>query len=62
MPILVNRGWVPRSWRDKSVKILKEDEQEHPTNMESESTTRQESSSWWRLWSKKADITEKVCV
>ncbi|KAL4571770.1 hypothetical protein LXL04_018535 [Taraxacum kok-saghyz] len=57
-PILVNRGWVPRSWRDKSIKIQQKDE--HPTNVESTATQENESSSWWRLWSKKTNITEKV--
>ncbi|KAI3782713.1 hypothetical protein L2E82_12767 [Cichorium intybus] len=56
MPILVNRGWVPRSWRDKSLKVIQNEE--HPTTVES--TTSQDSSSRWRFWSKKSNITEKV--
>ncbi|EPS65769.1 hypothetical protein M569_09010, partial [Genlisea aurea] len=53
-PILVNRGWVPRSWRDK---------QPDSSNNDAESTSRNSSSSprldqstatpWWRFWSKK---------
>lgn len=57
MPIIVNRGWVPRSWRDKSLKVVQEDV--HPPNVES--TAIQESSSWWRIWSKKPNTTtEKI--
>ncbi|KAM0000359.1 hypothetical protein Hdeb2414_s0432g00892361 [Helianthus debilis subsp. tardiflorus] len=56
MPILVNRGWVPRSWRDKSLKVLEEGE--HPQSTES-TDIQQESSSWWSFWSKKPTITEK---
>lgn len=62
MPILVNRGWVPRSWRDKSVKILQENgshEQEDGSHEQSMGPTKLESNSWWRLWSKKPDTTEK---
>ncbi|XP_024967354.1 surfeit locus protein 1-like isoform X1 [Cynara cardunculus var. scolymus] len=55
MPIIVNRGWVPRSWRDKSLKVVQEDG--HPPNVES--TAIHESSSWWRIWSKKPNTTEK---
>ncbi|CAA2975123.1 surfeit locus 1 [Olea europaea subsp. europaea] len=54
-PILVNRGWVPRSWRDKALKVSKDDELSSVA-----STPAQESakSSWWRFWSKKPIIVE----
>lgn len=55
MPILVNRGWVPRSWRDESLKVLQEDG--HSRSIES--TAVQENSPWWRFWSKKSTITAK---
>lgn len=56
-PILVNRGWVPRSWRDKALKVSKDDELSSGA-----STPDQESakSSWWRFWSKKPIIVEVV--
>ncbi|KAI7733274.1 hypothetical protein M8C21_007249 [Ambrosia artemisiifolia] len=56
MPILVNRGWVPRSWRDKSLKALEEDG--HPQSTEL-TDIQQERSSWWSFWSKKPTITDK---
>ncbi|KAL8254564.1 hypothetical protein R6Q59_032785 [Mikania micrantha] len=58
MPILVNRGWVPRSWRDKSLKVLEED----GSHTKIDSPDIQESSSWWRFWSKKPTITKKAHV
>ncbi|KAK9277868.1 hypothetical protein L1049_027425 [Liquidambar formosana] len=51
LPILVNRGWVPRSWRDKSLKVSQDSEQ--PSNKAYPSGQESESSSWWRFWSRK---------
>ncbi|GJU41680.1 surfeit locus protein 1 [Tanacetum coccineum] len=56
MPILVNRGWVPRSWRDESLKVKVQHEDDHSQSMES--TATQDSSAWWRFWSKKPNISE----
>ncbi|XP_076915038.1 surfeit locus protein 1-like [Bidens hawaiensis] len=58
MPILVNRGWVPRSWRDKSLKALEGDGPGQSIEA-SRSTDFQESGSWWNFWSKKPNTTEK---
>ncbi|KAL7139520.1 hypothetical protein ABFS83_09G057700 [Erythranthe nasuta] len=58
-PILVNRGWVPRSWRDKALLNVPEDE---PPAKSSSSASIQESAkvSWWRFWSNdKQEIVEK---
>ncbi|XP_071721096.1 surfeit locus protein 1 [Rutidosis leptorrhynchoides] len=57
MPVLVNRGWVPRSWRDNSLKVQHENVQ--PKSTESKSTATQDTSSWWKFWLKKPNITEK---
>uniref|UniRef100_A0A2N9EE75 SURF1-like protein n=1 Tax=Fagus sylvatica TaxID=28930 RepID=A0A2N9EE75_FAGSY len=51
LPILVNRGWVPRSWKDKSLEDLQSSEQ--PSNTATPSVKDSERSSWWRIWSKK---------
>ncbi|KAK1429173.1 hypothetical protein QVD17_11377 [Tagetes erecta] len=56
MPILVNRGWVPRSWRDKSLKVLEDDGRHQSV----ESTDIPENKSWWSFWSKKPTNTDKV--
>ncbi|XP_042001701.1 surfeit locus protein 1-like isoform X1 [Salvia splendens] len=49
-PILVNRGWVPRSWRDKALNSFEDEPQNSstPTSTEESPTT-----SWWRFGSVK---------
>ncbi|KAL0857347.1 hypothetical protein Bca101_062501 [Brassica carinata] len=55
-PILVNRGWVPRSWRDKPPESTDAD------FVANESTEAKplshEQSSWWKFWSKTPVITK----
>lgn len=54
-PILVNRGWVPRSWRDKAI----DSSADEPLSSSS-STINQESAktSWWCFWSAKLEALE----
>ncbi|XP_028764029.1 surfeit locus protein 1 [Neltuma alba] len=55
-PVIVNRGWVPRSWRDKFVEASQDGEQSSeplPSPLQAGGTK-----SWWRFWSRKPDITE----
>ncbi|KAK3026258.1 hypothetical protein RJ639_041634, partial [Escallonia herrerae] len=60
IPVLVNRGWVPRSWRDKSLEVSKYDVK--PVTKEPTSTQESAASSWWRFWSKKPDIKEDTIL
>lgn len=55
-PILVNRGWVPRSWRDKALKVSEDDERSSGASTPAQDSTE---SSWWRFWSKKPIIVEE---
>ncbi|CAN4088723.1 unnamed protein product [Withania somnifera] len=54
-PILVNRGWVPRNWREKSLEVAAADEQPSsivPPFQESRK------SSWWMFGSNKKKVAE----
>eukprot|EP00262_Sarcandra_glabra_P002596 TRINITY_DN12998_c0_g1_i1.p1 TRINITY_DN12998_c0_g1~~TRINITY_DN12998_c0_g1_i1.p1 ORF type:complete len:347 (+),score=59.89 TRINITY_DN12998_c0_g1_i1:41-1081(+) len=50
LPVLVNRGWVPRSWRNKPLENSQDGDQ--LSNIAS-SEVGEEGSVWWRFWSKK---------
>ncbi|XP_047172168.1 surfeit locus protein 1 isoform X1 [Vigna umbellata] len=52
-PILVNRGWVPRSWKDKFLEASQDENlaDSLPSSSHTDGTT-----SWWRLWSKKPPV------
>lgn len=50
-PVLVNRGWVPRTWKEKALEVDhqgSEQSSDIPPSMVQES----ERSSWWKFWSK----------
>ncbi|KAJ9162650.1 hypothetical protein P3X46_022409 [Hevea brasiliensis] len=55
-PILVNRGWVPRIWKERSLEISQH--VEPPSDIKSSSSQESERSSWWRFWSKKRKVIE----
>lgn len=54
-PILVNRGWVPRNWRDKSLEMAAADEQPSSIAPPSQESGK---SSWWMFSSKKNKVEE----
>ncbi|CAK9179178.1 unnamed protein product [Ilex paraguariensis] len=54
--ILVNRGWVPASWRNKALKVSQDDEQ--PASVPYPSAQKSGRSSWWRFWSKQPNVIE----
>lgn len=56
-PVLVNRGWVPRSWRDKFVKT-KEDIEQPPSPSSAEK--KQPKKHWWSFRSKMPELVEVV--
>ncbi|PON44683.1 Surfeit locus 1/Shy [Parasponia andersonii] len=55
-PILVNRGWVPRSWKEKFL----EDSHDGAQHSRQETHNVQETgrSSWWKFWTKKPKDVE----
>ncbi|XP_065848546.1 surfeit locus protein 1 [Euphorbia lathyris] len=55
-PILVNRGWAPRIWKERSLETPQYDEQ--PSDTSSSSTQEVEQRSWWKFWSKKPKLTK----
>ncbi|KAG8366918.1 hypothetical protein BUALT_Bualt16G0017900 [Buddleja alternifolia] len=55
-PILVNRGWVPRSWRDKALHSSEDDKE--PSSNSPTNAQESEKISWWRFWSKKPVLEE----
>lgn len=50
-PVLVNRGWVPRSWREKQEKVSRNVEE--TSNIRILDGGETEESSRWKFWSKK---------
>ncbi|KAJ0264340.1 Surfeit locus protein 1 [Hirschfeldia incana] len=60
-PILVNRGWVPRSWRDKA-----QEESTESDSVTNESTVVKppsiEQSSWWKFWSKTPVVPKEQAI
>ncbi|XP_061362652.1 surfeit locus protein 1 [Gastrolobium bilobum] len=54
-PILVNRGWVPRSWKDK---FLEASQDEQFADALASPSQADRTKSWWRFWSKKPVIIE----
>ncbi|KAJ6802000.1 surfeit locus protein 1-like [Iris pallida] len=55
LPILVNRGWVPRSWRNKS--LGDSHDVEEPINPKTEDVQQNKESVWWKFWSKKPTVS-----
>lgn len=56
-PVLVNRGWVPRSWRDRALQSLQDVEE--ATDVHSPTSLHVEKHSFWRFWSKKPEKSEE---
>jgi len=56
-PILVNRGWVPRSWKEKFLEASHDEQFADPLPSPSQADGTK---SWWRFWSKEPIISEVV--
>ncbi|XP_010942779.1 surfeit locus protein 1 isoform X1 [Elaeis guineensis] len=55
LPILVNRGWVPRGWRDN----LEESQNvERASNLETGDAKQNEKRVWWKFWSKSPAVSK----
>jgi surfeit locus 1 family protein len=56
-PILVNRGWVPRGWRDKNIKV----HQILDEASESKAVKQPDGkSSWWKFWSNEPKSSPEI--
>ncbi|XP_057550961.1 surfeit locus protein 1-like [Amaranthus tricolor] len=55
-PVLVNRGWVPRSWRDKALESSQDVEE--AKDLPSTASSTGEKHYFWRFWSKTPLPTE----
>ncbi|KAL5713610.1 hypothetical protein ACHQM5_015671 [Ranunculus cassubicifolius] len=51
-PVMVNRGWVPRSWRDECLQNSSSND-EPLLNLKPANAESKEGTSWWNFWSKK---------
>uniref|UniRef100_A0A1D1Y3Y4 SURF1-like protein n=1 Tax=Anthurium amnicola TaxID=1678845 RepID=A0A1D1Y3Y4_9ARAE len=60
LPILVNRGWVPRDWRNKT--LQDQQDREMPSNQTADAG--EQGGSWWKFWAKKpkADKNQELAV
>lgn len=56
LPILVNRGWVPRGWRDKSLEVSQK--LEKASNLETGDAKQNEKNVWWKFWSKSPAVSK----
>lgn len=55
-PVLVNRGWVPRSWKERALGVQKDVEQ--PSSKQTVPIPESEKSHWWKFWSSKPENVE----
>ncbi|EMS66736.1 hypothetical protein TRIUR3_07904 [Triticum urartu] len=57
-PILVNRGWIPRAWRDKNMQDHQDLGETLDVNEADKKTD--ERGTWWKFWSKKPESSPEV--
>jgi surfeit locus 1 family protein len=54
----VNRGWVPRGWRDKNTSYKQNVDE--ASELKEAVTKTNEKSSWWKFWSKESKYPPEV--
>lgn len=57
-PILVNRGWIPRAWRDKNMQDHQDLGETLDVNEADKKTD--ERGTWWKFWSKKPESSPEI--
>lgn len=55
LPILVNRGWVPREWRNKALNDLQDSEK---LSVPAAENSVKSEGRWWRFWSRKPEAAQ----
>ncbi|WCJ42100.1 Surfeit locus protein 1 [Euphorbia peplus] len=55
-PILVNRGWAPRIWKERSLELPLYDDEPSGTSL---SSTQEVQIPWWKFWAKKPKLTKE---
>ncbi|URE41830.1 hypothetical protein MUK42_20133 [Musa troglodytarum] len=55
LPVLVNRGWVPRGWRKKLENSENSGRSSTPKIVDAKQI---EGSAWWKFWSKESTVTK----
>lgn len=58
-PVLVNRGWVPRSWRDNCLELITE-VIEQPSDVKPTPVPQSKKGSWWKFWAGKTEKAEET--
>ncbi|TYJ99039.1 surfeit locus protein 1 [Cucumis melo var. makuwa] len=56
-PVLVNRGWAPRTWKEKALEVNQQGSEQSSHTVPS-LVQEGERSSWWKFWSKKTESLE----
>ncbi|ONK76180.1 uncharacterized protein A4U43_C03F24770 [Asparagus officinalis] len=55
LPILVNRGWVPRGWRDKPIN----DSDGHSSASRAAEVQPNKETLWWKFWAKQSKVDKE---
>lgn len=59
VPVLVNRGWVPRAWRNKFLEDSAEMTGSSSTEVDN---TQNKHEPWWKFWAKGPTVSKVILV